>query len=383
MSKASFFKPRIRRLLKQILSLPTAPFHEKAVSDFVRRHLELIGVMYRMDRYGNIVAHLKRGNTLPTPLALVAHMDHPGFYVEDVEDTIPRKQMGWRANARARVRILGGVGKISKGQHICFFSTPRNGSGEIIRIAKRDSNGTPTHVDVRLRELLVPGAFGAWDVPAFRRRGKKIYARAIDDVCGVAVMLEVLSRLQKIKSTNLNLYCCFTRAEEVGFVGAAALATQHLLPKSTKIISIEMSKELPGKAEQGKGFVVRIGDRATIFEPTLIGFMIRLARNIQSRKPNFRFQAAVLDGGACEATLFNARRYKSAGVALPLRNYHNRTPSGGIGMEYVDERDLQSLIEFLIELPKKMETWGEYEKRLRARLEKNFMDWRKRLLSSA
>lgn len=372
MSSASFFKS-----LKQILSLPTAPFNERAVAGHVCGYLARMGVACRADRFGNIVAHLKRGRSLPAPLALVAHMDHPGFYVEGA---IPGKQIG---RETARVRILGGVGKILKGQRICFFSTPRDVSGKIIGIAKRDSTGTPTHVDAILRGSIAPGAFGAWDVPAYRRRGKKIYARAIDDVCGVAVMLEVLARLRKTKSGNLNLYCCFTRAEEVGFVGAAALATQRLLPKSAKVISIEMSKELPGRAEQGKGFVVRIGDRATIFDPGVTGFMIRLAREIHSRKPGFRFQAAVLDGGTCEATLFNTRRYKSAGVALPLRNYHNRTPGGGIDMEYVDERDLQSLIEFLVELSKKMERWGEYEKDLRARLDKNFMDWRKRLLSSA
>lgn len=352
-----------KRALKQFLSLPTAPFCEEAVTEAVLAGLKRIGVGYRIDRHGNIIAHMRRGRKKITPMALVAHMDHPGF--------VAMCQTGSFVTAR----ILGGVGADLKGRRIRFFGKKET-VGEIAGIEIRDSNGNPTFLRVRVDGDTPGGSLGMWDIPVFRRQGRKIHARAIDDVCGVVVMLEVLNRIRQRKSGNIDLYCCFTRAEEVGFVGAAALAGGRLLPRHALIISIEMSKELPGRSEQGKGFVVRVGDKATIFEPRIIGFMIDHARRMQSVRRTFRFQTAILDGGTCEATLFNAMGYRSAGVALPLGNYHNRTPDSGVAPEYIDERDLNGLIEFLAELPGQMGQWGTRERMLRARLEKNFRKWK-------
>lgn len=357
-------------MLEQILRFPTAPFQEDAVSEFVRRRLDRLNVRFRIDRHGNIIARLRAGRPRAPALALVAHMDHPGF----VAETSVRSSAG--ASAASMVRILGGVGDRLIGRRIRFFTVPET-VGLITAPAKRDRTRKLTHVRVRTDVAVPPGTFGMWDLPPFRRTGTKIHARAIDDVCGVAVMLGVLDRLKKKTPGVIDLYCCFTRAEEVGFIGAAALAHQGILPRTARIISIEMSKELPGRADQGKGFVIRVGDRATIFDPDLIGFMIRSARQLRGAKKKFRFQTAILDGGTCEATLFGAMGYRAAGVALPLRNYHNRTPTLGVGLECIDLGDLENLVDFLSDLPGRMKTWGNYETALKARLERNFRTWKK------
>src|SRR3990167_7000348 len=177
----------------------------------------------------------------------------------------------------------------------------------------------------------------------------------------------------------VDLYCCFTRAEEVGFVGAAGLARTNILPRRAKLISIEMSRELPGKADQGKGFVIRAGYRASLFDPGLVGFMIWIARRMQAARKTFQFQTAILDGGTCEATLFNAMGGCAAGVALPLRNYHNQAPDGHIAPECIDMHDLNCLVDFLDELAGQMRNWGQDRRALRSRLDRNFRTWRKYL----
>lgn len=355
------------RMLCEILSLPTAPFCEDAVANHVRRTLERWKVPYRRDVAGNLIARIARGHRL-APLALVAHMDHPGFRVERIE-----------SKNSVTVHVLGGVGPDISGYRIRFISDPA-GVGQIIGVVKEDKAGMPELVRVRTKGAPPrPGTFGMWDLPAYSRRGQKIRARAIDDVCGVAVMLEVLRRLRRSRGGNVNLYCCFTRAEEVGFVGAAALAKNKGLPKNTQIISIEMSKALPKISVQGDGFVVRLGDRASVFEPRLSEFLLATARAMQANDRAFRFQAAVLDGGTCEATLFNVMGYSSAGVALPLGNYHNRTPSGGVAPEFIDRRDLAGLVDFLTELPRRMGRWDPSQSSLKRRLEKNFRKWKKYL----
>ena len=63
----------------------------------------------------------------------------------------------------------------------------------------------------------------------------------------------------------VDVYGVFTRAEEVGLVGARLLAEANTLPKNTLVVSLESSRSLPG-AEIGGGPVIRVGDAAfTVF----------------------------------------------------------------------------------------------------------------------
>jgi len=145
-----------------------------------------------------------------------------------------------------------------------------------------------------------------------------------------------------VSETPVDLYAVFTRAEEVGFVGATALAKGTLLPKSVPVVSIEMSKALPG-AEQGKGYVVRLGDRMTLFDPALTQFLLEVARGMSE----IPFQQRLMDGGACEATAFNALGYRASGVCLPLGNYHNQGPDG-LAPEYIHADDWNGLVKFIV-----------------------------------
>ena len=74
--------PAFAKTLDVLLRLPTAPFHEHAVMGCVLELLGGLGVPFLRDSCGNIVARLKRGAGKNCPIALVAHMDHPGFLVE-------------------------------------------------------------------------------------------------------------------------------------------------------------------------------------------------------------------------------------------------------------------------------------------------------------
>ena len=65
-------------LLEKLLSLPTAPFHERFVSSFLCDELEKSGLDFHLDGYGNIITGCQEGES---PLACVAHMDHPGFEI--------------------------------------------------------------------------------------------------------------------------------------------------------------------------------------------------------------------------------------------------------------------------------------------------------------
>ncbi len=62
---------------------------------------------------------------------------------------------------------------------------------------------------------------------------------------------------------KVTVFGLFTRAEEVGFVGAVHLAKAWPLPEGVRFVSLETSAPRGG-AELGKGPVVRVGGEWTV-----------------------------------------------------------------------------------------------------------------------
>src|SRR5438270_1169906 len=67
-----------------LLAHPTAPYHEAVVAQHCVDVADELGISADRDSAGNVVLH--RGRPSDAPLVLVAHLDHPGFVVDDVSD---------------------------------------------------------------------------------------------------------------------------------------------------------------------------------------------------------------------------------------------------------------------------------------------------------
>jgi putative aminopeptidase FrvX len=134
----------------------------------------------------------------------------------------------------------------------------------------------------------------------------------------------------------------FTRAEEIGFIGAIHLAKSKLLPPEATIISLETSKEI-APAKMGDGPIVRVGDRSSIFDPGTTDFFVEVAK-----REKLAFQRCLMSGGTCEATAFQLYGYRSGALCIALGNYHNCTPDDRIDAEFIDLRDLDGLIRFCV-----------------------------------
>ena len=63
---------------------------------------------------------------------------------------------------------------------------------------------------------------------------------------------------------SCDAYFLFTRAEEVGFVGALAAARLKTIPQRCFVVAMETSTQLP-HAKMGDGPILRVGDRASTF----------------------------------------------------------------------------------------------------------------------
>ncbi len=276
------------RVLRAILEQPTAPFHEEFVRDEIVRQLrDCPHVTIEHDRFGNVIARYAHGPTLARPWAFGAHMDHPGW-------------------------IRGEDGELTfHGSVAATFLT-----------------------DPNTREF---GDFAMWDLPAFELEDNRIHSRACDDLLGCA---EIVCLFQQLAASEVQAHCLglFTRAEEVGFWGAIKLARSGVLPHDVRILSLETSAPRGG-AEIGKGPIVRVGDRLSIFDSRETARLLNAAR-----ANNIPVQRCLLDGGACEATAYQAYGYTSAAASIGLGNYHNCAPDGTIQAEFVSVDDYTNMV---------------------------------------
>ena len=345
-------------LLEKLLSLPTAPFHERFVSSFLCAELKTAGLDFSVDRCGNIVA---TDGGSDCALACVAHMDHPGFEIVGASATMA--EAAWhggvdakyffgarvviydRASGAARAR--GAVAKITK-----------NAQGRVERMTLRVNGSVMGRVEV--------GDFGTWNLAPYRRQGKLIHTKGADDLVGCAAILTMLKELKK-RGVKKGVRAIFTRAEEQGFIGTLGMIRGGALPQSTKIVSVETSKALPGVV-LGGGPVIRLGDRASMFHPRMVVFMDHVARELQKRDRSFRFQRRVMDGGTCEATPYQLAGHVAGGVAIPLHNYHNQGRTR-IGAEGVHLEDVEGAVRFLVEMATRLDDFKSATEALRRRIE--------------
>ena len=355
-------------ILRGLGGHPATPFFEGGPARYISRKLDDVGIPYHQDGFGNIVARLCTSEEPGcNPIAFVAHMDHPGFEITQIEAS------------KALAHAVGGIPVIS-----LVAPTPINvitPDGRVPGVtARHETTQDPRDrnsrrlVWVNLEseldiELPVPAVF---DLPDFDLQGQHIRMRALDDLAGCAAILAVLERLsesmpsfdslssgQDLKRSTLpaqqdiDLYGVFTRAEEEGLLGARLMAQAEVLPINTLVVSIEASAVIPG-ISIGEGPVIRTGDAAYTFDAETEQVLTVASEILKDRDPDFKVQRQLMSGGVCEATAFALNGYKTTGLAFPLGNYHNATTrimdlDGGIDSEYIAMSDFLGGVDLLAE----------------------------------
>jgi endoglucanase len=325
-------------LFRRLTSVPTAPFYEAAVArqitDWLGREL---GRRARIRRHRGGLMVSYRGRGTGPALVLAAHMDHPGFHIGRVT----------RKGARA-VLQGGHPRELLEGCLVeAFPAEPRdNRPAAVGTLGPAPEKGDaftltwtrPPKPGARL-------AFGVLALPPLTLKDGWISSRSIDDLLGCAIALETLRRAAKARlETDLTVF--LHRAEEVGFVGALEFARRGAASPEDSIISIEASRSLPG-ARPGRGPVIRLGDKAVLFDANLVALLDGAALSLKGRR--IPVQRRRLTGGTCEATAYQSFGYETAGVALPLVNYHNGIGCRNIAPEMVRAADAAGCVELLVE----------------------------------
>ena len=179
-------------------------------------------------------------------------------------------------------------------------------------------------------EKVSRGDIAVWALPPSSIVRGRLRAPACDDLAGAAAALAALDAARS-KPGLKHFGVLLTRAEEVGLIGAIHAAKFQTLPKGSRLLSIETSRELP-TARIGDGPIIRIGDRSTVFDRDMSNAIASAAS-----RQGLSFQRKLMDGGGCEATAFGVYGYRATGLCLALANWHNRG-----NLEQVEAGDLSA-----------------------------------------
>ena len=328
------------QLLQDLGSCPAVPFFEGRVAHCARRYLAGIGLSPETDVYGNLVVHRPgAANRRPDspPVALVAHMDHPGF--EALEST------GEGVIARA----LGGVPKACFTEKVPVQIVLADGGRLHAETAGPYGLEGERMVSLNVEEGPLP-AFPTpviLGLPDFHFDGERVHMRAVDDLAGCAAILAALKLLGPDEEAG-DVYGVFTRAEEVGLIGARLVAKEGRLPSDTLVVSLEASRTLPGAAI-GEGPIIRVGDASFTFDAEAEGVLLKAWEELSEGGAGFKAQRQLMSGGTCEASAFRFHGYQTTGVAFPLGNYHNADPEGGVASEHIHMDDFIGGVKLIVQ----------------------------------
>ena len=310
---------------------PATSFHEGLVSRRIVDILDASKIDYRVDMYGNIIARVDgnlEAESESLPIAFVAHMDHPGFEVVRYEEELPI------------ATSLGGVplASITKGANAFYFDE----KGNRFKCELEPIPGDQNELSVKSSVLPPVGAPIVFALDDFSISEDILRMRAMDDLAGCAAIIASLEELKNNPSAS-EVYGVFTRAEEVGLIGARLLSLEKTLPQNTFVVSVETSSIIPG-VTQGEGPVIRTGDASYTFNSEAEQILIMGREAIKSSDSDFKCQRQLMSAGSCEASAFAVNGYRTTGIAFPLGNWHNATttirdPNGGVGDEYISVYD--------------------------------------------
>ena len=357
------------KILQQLCSVPTAPFAEQHVVQYVEEFVKARpSLKLSRDRFGNLLVELKVAARSPR-WVFTAHMDHPGF-VADTQTPASPKRRDRLLFARFHGWVLP---EFFRGQKVRFFNS--DGS-EVVGVVVGFKLGTdrkvPELVSLKVQGDVERGAPGMWDQGEGRVKGKKFYSRVCDDLAGAAAALTMMDQLAK-KPPEAAVAVLLTRAEEEGFIGAIAAATEpKLLRKSDYLVAIETSAEQPF-APQGKGAIVRIGDKTSVFNSQVSYFITQQAEALKKRHKSFQYQRALMPGGTCEATVYDVYGFAAGSICVALGNYHNMDRERKkIGPEYIDLGDWNDMVKLFVQVARNGHEFRPGHAALKERLEKRF-----------
>jgi putative aminopeptidase FrvX len=361
---ASSDRAEHHRWLLELTQIPTAAGREGRVAAWIRHWAaDRPELRLAADDAGNL--HIETGEGAGPPIYFTAHLDHPAFVVDRVvgPGTV---QLAFRGGVmddyfdQARVAIHDADGR----RHTATL-TSKADQASAFPLYMADLDGEAS-------DQLRVGDVATWELPPAEISDGILHTSACDDLAAVAAALAaydvLLAHWRAEPEPRRDVRLLFTRAEEIGFVGAIAACRHRTMPVGARVIALENSRSFDD-SPIGGGPIVRVGDRMSIFSPGLTAAIAKLAEDLSggpamptaSQKQtdrHWKWQRKLMAGGACEATVFCSFGYDATCLCLPLGNYHNmadlaavqagkNTTKPRVAREFISVSDFDGLVDLL------------------------------------
>jgi endoglucanase len=257
--------------LKTLTSVPTVAGREGRVIAWVRAWAaERPELTLSSDAHGNLTIRRTEPFAPGEPVYITAHLDHPGFAVESIEGE-HELVLAFRGGVMedyfkdARVLVHRAEGEPTPATIVERVADEGEGEPMFKRYCARVDEGHST-------DKITSEDLATWALPeSFVEQGI-LHAPACDDLAAAAAALAALDALLALKSSGGHVgrdtRVFFTRAEEIGFVGALGACRSKTIPANAPVIALENSRAFDD-SPIGGGPIVRVGDRLTVFTPRL------------------------------------------------------------------------------------------------------------------
>lgn len=286
----------VRRILKELLDIPSpAGFTDEAVR-YTCSELERLGIGHEMTRRGAIRANLE-GSVQSPDRSIVVHLDTLGAMVKELKD-----------NGRVTLTPIGTwSSRFAEGARATIYGDEAEFEGTILPI-KASGHTYDDEVDTLpvswdtvemridhpvynrsdLAQLGVNvGDFIALNTETYMPDTGFICSRYLDDKAGVAVLLGVAREVKK-RDIELPLGChlLFTISEEVGS-GASGILHGDV----AEMVTIDAGPSAPGQNTDEFGVTVCIKDSSGPFDYHLTHKLLKLcqANDIRHKRDVFRY----------------------------------------------------------------------------------------------
>ena len=302
--------------LKKYVNIPSVSGDEDAIRcaiiEDIKDYCE-----YKIDRSGNIIAFKKGQKTAKIKLQIDAHMDEVGLIITYITDdgylkfsTVggidPRVIFGRRVKLGDVTGVIGG-----KAVHMLDAQARKN-------VIKTDNLyidiGAKTKAAAETKVSL--GDTAVFDY-TYREQGDTVFARAIDDKAGCAILVEMIRNPQPY-----DMYFTFTVGEEVGCRGAVtasytADAQSAIVVESTTAADIHSVADENRVCKLSKGAVASFMDNGTVYDKQYYSKAIEVCDNIQPKM-------AVAGGNNASAIHKSRDGVRTLALSVPCRYIHSQ-----------------------------------------------------------
>lgn len=324
----------MKELIKKLVETPAPSGYEKAVRDLIRGEIEPLADEITVDALGNLIARKGSRSENGLRIMLAAHMDEIGLIVTHVDENgfVRFTRIGGvyaRNLIGGRVRFLNGVMGVIGGEPMDSAEKVHPFEKLFIDVGATSRENCPVKVgDIAVFER------------TFMELGDRYVAKAMDDRIAVAVLIEVMRRLD---GSPHEIYFVFTTQEEVGTRGAKT-AAYHIDPDLGLAVDVTSTGDTPKSKRMevalGKGPAIKVHDTGMFADPRIVRLLADTAERL-----DMPYQLEILEGGWTDAAAIQLTRagVLAGCISIPCRYVHS--PS-----EMVDRGDVEAAVRLLTEV---------------------------------